>query len=354
MLLCEVSVSNAFWKLRIRAKSARISYQLLHISHRNIDMEGTPPTTQHYWLIDTRSIWNPPTPSTSSSNAIKATAPQALSLIPQDERTKAERYHFHRDAKLSLASSLLKRRFVTTCFPNTSFSELSLHRRGDPKHGKPCYTPPASVDQETENDFNVSHQAGLVALAGYVRPRASSSLPTTAQRWPATSVGVDITNFMERRTQDHRFIAKDGFESWVDMHGEVFSPADLASMKAVGQGDEDLDQRRRKFYTYWCLKEAYVKLEGEALLANWLKEVQFKNVRVPRAGGVEGEWGEKVSDIEIWRNGKKEDETRLEVQAWGPEFLVGTAVKGDARQELQVRWELLDGEQLVRDVLDSR
>lgn len=138
------------------------------------------------------------------------------------------------------------------------------------------------------------------------------------------------------------------------MHADVFSPADLTAMKFVemdefGNREDDLDSRRRKFYTYWCLKEAYVKLEGEALLAGWLKEVEFRNVRVPTPGRGEGVWGEHVCGIEVWRGGMKEKETRMELWAWGPDFMVGLATKGDEECWLTGEWEVVDGEGLVEE-----
>jgi len=39
----------------------------------------------------------------------------------------------------------------------------------------------------------------------------------------------------------------------------------------------------RNFYAHWCLKEAYIKMTGEALLAPWLRDLEFRNVRPPAA-----------------------------------------------------------------------
>ncbi|KAL9053535.1 MAG: hypothetical protein Q9162_004702 [Coniocarpon cinnabarinum] len=314
---------------------------------------------QYYWLVDTRLVWNPLAPRTSSrpSNALGDSASVALSRVPQDEREKALRFHFHSDAKMSLASSLLKRHFITTCFPSTSFPDVQLSRRGDPKHGKPSYDPRGQAE-DMEVDFNVSHQAGLVALTGYARSNpAITQSPHSQNVDPSITLGVDITNTGERTKQDHNFISRSGLADWVDMHGDVFSPQDLAAMKQPEvdefgcelpewDGNDGIDKYRRKFYAYWCLKEAYVKLEGEALLAGWLKEVEFRNVRVPEEGGKEREWGEKVDGIEVWRKGVKERQTRMELRAWGQHFLIGLAVKGDDDRALEERWEILDIEKL--------
>ena len=153
---------------------------------------------------------------------------------------------------------------------NVPWEDVQLTRKGDPKHGKPAIKPPHGGAAPV--DFNVSHQAGLVALAG-----CSSALGL---------VGVDITCANERN--DQRAIDAHGFDAWIELHEQVFSPADLRAMKARTPG-LDVPAKIRRFYAYWCLKEAYVKLEGEALLADWLQDVEFRNVKVPYAAAQTGE-----------------------------------------------------------------
>ena len=48
------------------------------------------------------------------------------------------------------------------------------------------------------------------------------------------------------------------------------------------------------------MKEAYVKMTGEALLAPWLKDLEFLNVRTPRHANelnLESEYGEAICDL---------------------------------------------------------
>lgn len=229
-----------------------------------------------------------------------------MDCVSSEEQLKAKKFYFIRDARLSLGSSLLKRLFVvrTQALP---WAEVTFSRIGHEKHGKPCFAPDGRKHQV---DFNVSHQAGLVTLVGCA---ANDAL-----------IGVDITCVNERN--EKRMIDKEGFESFVDMHVEVFSQADLEAMKACAGS---LDDKIRTFYAYWALKEAYVKLEGEALLANWLKETEFRNVNPPRA---RSQTSSAVSDIqkssiEVWFRGKKQDNVEMFLEAFEDNYLIATAAK---------------------------
>ena len=123
--------------------------------------------------------------------------------------------------------------------------------------------------------------------------------------------------------------------------------------------DSDLliDAKLRRFYTFWCFKEAYIKLDGEALLANWIPQLEFKHVRAPQPGAparcsAHGTWGERVSDAEVWWSGsgngpgdasrtgsglaatKRLEDTRLEIQAFEENFMIGVAAKEKAGNNL--------------------
>jgi len=175
-----------------------------------------------------------------------------LDCVSSEEQLKAKKFYFIRDARLSLGSSLLKRLFVvrTQALP---WAEVTFSRIGHEKHGKPCFAPDGRKHQV---DFNVSHQAGLVTLVGCA---ANDAL-----------IGVDITCVNERN--EKRMIDKEGFESFVDMHVEVFSQADLEAMKACAGS---LDDKIRTFYAYWALKEAYVSLKVRLCLQTGSKKQSF-------------------------------------------------------------------------------
>lgn len=219
---------------------------------------------------------------------------------------------------------------------------MRFSRLGDPKHGKPCLDHSLRPSGTEAVDFNVSHQAGLVALAGCANISAL--------------FGVDIVCVNERN--DSRVIEMEGFNAYINMHAEVFSEADLTAMKApfssAASGEAEnttqagKDARLVRFYAYWCLKEAYIKLEGEALLAPWLKDVEFKKVRCPKpATGVET-WGEKVDNIEVWRAGKKVEDVRMVLQAFQDNYMVGTAIKSgnkDGGEIIDPTYTLLNPEE---------
>lgn len=82
------------------------------------------------------------------------------------------------------------------------------------------------------------------------------------------------------------------------------------------------------FYTYWALKEAYIKMTGEALLAPWLRELEFTDVIVPEAPDMTGQWGRPYTGVRTWLRGKLVEDVRIEIVAFGREYLVATAVRG--------------------------
>jgi 4'-phosphopantetheinyl transferase len=70
---------------------------------------------------------------------------------------------------MSLGSALLKRLFVHQTL-DVPWKDIKFGRKRDPKHGKPCAllapTTPHPSPLPAPIEFNVSHQAGLVALVG--------------------------------------------------------------------------------------------------------------------------------------------------------------------------------------------
>jgi 4'-phosphopantetheinyl transferase len=281
---------------------------------------------------------------------------------------------------MSLASALLKRLFVHKSL-GIPWNDIKFGRKRDLVHGKPCalVVPPEHGPAPVE--FNVSHQAGLVALVGCKTAELNAEL------------GVDIVCVKERN--DYRVVDEEGFDGWVDIYSEIFSHEECFDMKynadafplldgtivsphmlqalrhdrctkrhqnlsvTLPSGEKRtfdsellIDAKLRRFYTFWCYKEAYIKLDGEALLARWIPRLEFKNVRAPRPGTVarcstHGTWGERVCDAEVWFSrgrgkdnggpagvtGVKEgestklDDTRMEIQAFEENFMIGVAAK---------------------------
>ncbi|KAA8625006.1 Sfp Phosphopantetheinyl transferase [Pyrenophora tritici-repentis] len=322
------------------------------------------------WLLDTRSLW----PGVKITDS--ASAREALSLISPEERELITRKYHIADARMSLGSALLKRLFVNKAL-GIPWKDIRFGRKRDPKHGKPIalLAPPQHGPAPLE--FNISHQAGLVALVGCKTDELDAE------------VGVDIVCVNERN--DYRVVDEEGFDSWVDVYSEIFSQEESFDLKynvdpfplldgtivtqdMLGRHDRcctrnqhltitlpngekrsvdsDLliDAKLRRFYTYWCYKEAYIKLDGEALLAQWIPCLEFKHVRAPRPGtparcSTHGSWGERISDAEVWfsmkADGKgpagvrdmtrgesrKLDDTRVEIQAFEENFMIGVAAR---------------------------
>ncbi|EGS23030.1 holo-[acyl-carrier-protein] synthase-like protein [Thermochaetoides thermophila DSM 1495] len=353
---------------------------------------------------------------------------------------------------MALASSLLKHYAIArlSTMISDSGSDKSVGDSGHGQGGIPwdrtiitrdSLTKPVFVDPRTGRQpvsFNVSHQAGIVALvavAGYEAPpnpvdaNAPPSTPARGQRRQKVpvEVGVDVVCVSERRERDLAMLwdESEGWEGFVDMHADVFSPSEVAYLKGSSppaprpppgpasaarrsrsrssrgseqyyqqspeqqryvrelspekqrhylQHLEDLrrraeeeedeieegmaDGKLRMFYALWALREAYVKLTGEALLAEWLSELEFRDFRAPKptaAWEVPAceERGEVVRDIEIYFRGQRVDDVNMCIRSMGPDYMIATAVRTPGRKEDGLAWQLGPYEILsLEDVLD--
>jgi 4'-phosphopantetheinyl transferase len=327
------------------------------------------------WLIDTRTIW----PGTKIWDAPGAA--EAMGLISIAEQNVISGKMFIQDARMSLASALVKRLYISKTL-GIPWKDVILARKGDPRNGKPC-----AVDVDGRPiegiDFNVSHQAGLVALIGWNgRQRHSHNSEGNIEGSVSTSsakdfdtnvmVGVDIVCVHERN--DDRTIEEEGLESWVDTFDFVFSDEERFEMKfhvdsvtltdgrsleeedlgrhdRCTQRNKDLsvttkkgeiikfnsnriiEAKLRRFYAYFCYKEAYIKLAGEALLAPWLKELEFFNVRSPKPADPPrindlSQWGEEVTDVEVHLRDKEVSDVRMNLTAFDENHMLSTAIQG--------------------------
>lgn len=295
------------------------------------------------WLLDIQSLWPAPiggsqSPQSTAHWATGTTAQRALALLTEGERAKALRFYRPNDAKLSLGSNLLKHRAIADIC-RVPWSE-AVSSEG--AHKKPCYKPvgPSSMTL----GFNVSHHGSLVALVGY--PGESVQL------------GVDIVRMNWEK--DYTTVMKDGFEAWANVYEMVFSDREIKDIAGFvpptqrTQQDE-IRAKLRHFYAHWCLKEAYVKMTGEALLASWLKDLEFRNVQVPMpasqthaSGQVEGDWGQICGGVEIWFYGKRVTDVKLEIQSFREDYMIATA-SSSMETDLAVFTEL----DIERDVYPS-
>lgn len=272
------------------------------------------------WLLDVQTLWPAPHGGSQSAQptahwATGAAAQHALALLTDGERARALRFYRPNDAKLSLGSNLLKHRAIA----NTCQVPWSEAVASEGANRKPCYKPLASSSNSLE--FNVSHHGSLVALVGC--PGES------------VKVGVDIVKMNWEK--DYTTVMKDGFEAWANVYEMVFSDREIKDIAGFvpptrGTQRDEIRAKLRHFYAHWCLKEAYVKMTGEALLASWLKDLEFRNVQVPlpasqmhASGQIGGDWGQTCGGVEIWFYDKRVTDVNLEIQAFREDYMVATA-----------------------------
>lgn len=288
------------------------------------------------WIVDTRDLW----PEAEKTAQLETVASRALALLTEDERKSVLRYLFVRDAKMSLASQLLKHYVISrTC--NVDWWDTKITRNANTK---PVYIDPATGTSPV--DFNVSHQAGLVALVAAEEHEEGE-----------VEVGVDVVCVDERADRDHVMIAREGWPAFVDMHSDVFAPGEANYLKyqilstipgAVRTGAttrEITDFKLRCFYTLWCLREAYVKMTGEALLAPWLKVLEFRNFQPPQpqdgfAGGARADGEDVIRNLEIWFGDKKVEDANVCLRALGPNYMTCTAVRTPRNKNVGLGIEL--------------
>lgn len=285
------------------------------------------------WYIDTRAL-------TSSTSSL----PLVESLKPADQET-VTKFHFLPDRHMSLASYLLKYLFIHRAC-RVPWREIEISRTPAP-HRRPCFV---SGDGHANIEFNVSHQASLVALAGTILPPSTVSpdgafaqpLPSSTPLPSIPQLGIDITCVDERRgnkasssPSTHQALVE-----FVDIFAEVFSARELDAIKTargpslppgVQQNETEARYGLRMFYTYWALKEAYIKMTGEALLASWLRELEFTNVIAP--GSLDSteqgsQWGQPYTEVKTWLRGTLVEDVRIEIVAFGKDYLVATAARG--------------------------
>ena len=325
------------------------------------------------WLLDTRNLW----PGDSILTAQGAR--DAMSLISMPEQNAIKGKMFVQDARMSLGSALLKRLFISQTL-GMKWKDIRIARKGNEKHGKPCAVD--AVGRPISGiDFNVSHQGGLVTLIGYDGPQNHEYTPSGmvyGMISPTTKaddvmVGTDIVCVNER--DDYRTIDTEGIDGWVDIYEYVFSGEERWSMKYdvdyitlldgtilrrddIGRHDRCIARNKsidlttpsgrdfsfsseriieaklRRFYTFFCYKEAYIKLAGEALLAPWLKQLEFFNVRAPKPGtqprcSTHGVWGEEVEDVEVHLHSRPVNDVKMKIQAFEEDFMISAAIQGE-------------------------
>jgi 4'-phosphopantetheinyl transferase len=249
------------------------------------------------------------------------------------------KYYFVRDAKMSLASQLLKH-YVVSKTTGLPWAATGLARG---INQKPIFLAADGVSQPVH--FNVSHQAGIVAVAavsGYAGAGDGRA-----------DVGVDVVCVSERRDRDHQLIRTQGWAAFVDMHADVFGRAETTDLKrallgaAPASEPARVDAALRRFYALWCLREAYVKMTGEALLASWLHDLEFQGFRATEpatAAALVQRADDPAATVirsnEVLLHGQKVDDANICLRSLGQDYMTATAVRTPARKQDALGWEL--------------
>jgi 4'-phosphopantetheinyl transferase len=147
--------------------------------------------------------------------------PASVLLLSEDERLRAERFHFERDRRRFVAARSVLRRSLAR-YLGADPAELVFEYGA---HGKPSL-PGSGVT------FNVSHsgRAALVAFA------------------PGFDVGVDLELLAHGRPDDHRVADR------------FFSPYEVSTLASYPAAE-----RSGAFLRCWTRKEAFVKAHGDGL-----------------------------------------------------------------------------------------
>ncbi|KAF7713110.1 4'-phosphopantetheinyl transferase [Penicillium ucsense] len=291
------------------------------------------------------------------------------------EQEAVKRYHFASDRRMSLASQLLKYLFVHHAC-GVPWDQIVLSRTPKPE-GRPYY----ASKSDTQVEFNVSHQASLTILAGVIAP-SQEQLAKQASFQGAVPmpprIGIDITCVNERRKP---ITTGTDYSEFISAFTSVFSRQEMGQIQepfltlrrarqlgladAFPRDDEAtmINYGLRIFFSYWALKEAYLKMTGEALLAEWLQELEFSNVipppvpatSPPQGSTAPGHWGTPYSDIKVSKHGKLIEGVRLQLEAFGADYIIATAGQGCPVGPLyQDSTCSLDGEDIANESAGDR
>ncbi|KAJ5207320.1 4'-phosphopantetheinyl transferase [Penicillium cf. griseofulvum] len=266
-----------------------------------------------------------------------------LDTLTQCDQAAVKKYYQTSDKRLSLASQLLKYYYVHQA-TGTPWNKIEIQRTPMPEN-RPFY--------DSSLDFNVSHQAGLTLFAG-TRAAAAHS---TGEPPGLPRVGIDIACVDEpsRRRSNRPPKTLADLATFVDVFTDVLSPRELATIKnpyltlklarklGLSKSDPGKDNEEvlaaygiRLFYSIWALKEAYLKMTGDGLLATWIKDLEFTNVVPPEPVEELGppdhpsvqNWGRPYSDIKISIGGIRNYSVRVQLVGFEADYIVATAASG--------------------------
>ncbi|MCJ1476606.1 hypothetical protein MMC13_005272 [Lambiella insularis] len=296
-------------------------------------------------ILDAHSAFPIPAKSASSARTLTkhwsdTPAPsRTLALLSVDEQEAVLRFYRPEDAALALGSCLLKRVAVARG-AGVTWNEAGIGMKRA-ESGKPMWK--GGDDCGSWVEFNVSHHGTMVVLV------AAAGARETAHK--TRKVGIDVVRV--DTVKDSIAVKREGgFDKWVRIFENVFPATEVRHIVSYSASNgasttESLEANLRRFYAHWSLREAYVKVSGEALVAPWLKKLEFREVKVPGKGN-NNYWGECTTGIEVWLGGKKIEKIGVELQALGEEYIIATAMEGMGECD---KFTDFDEVELERDII---
>lgn len=161
-------------------------------------------------------------------------------LLTPEERQQAQRFHFARDRH----QYLITRALVRSVLAHYATVAAADWRFQAGQHGRPQILNP----QGSDLTFNISHTAGLIALA--VTRRGE--------------LGVDVENIIDRSPP-------------LEISRRYFSVTETSDLHTLPQA-----LQAERFFHYWTLKESYIKARSMGLSLP-LEQFSF---RFPGANGI--------------------------------------------------------------------
>ncbi len=205
--------------------------------------------------------------------------------LTPDEVTRADRFHFQKDRDhFIVARGIL--RLILSRYLEMEPGHLRFCYGA---HGKPAL---AACSRDEMLRFNLPHSKGL-AIYSITR---------------GCEIGVDV----EYMREDFP-----GFE----IAEQFFSPGEVATLRALAP-----NRRQEAFFTFWTLKEAYLKAQGQglALPLDQLDVSEFSEGPAPSVADNDG-----LQPLSGWT---------LQKFAPAAGYIGALAVKGEAREVKWWRW----------------